>query len=191
MIIHRDVKPENLLIEEDIKTGKPNLCIADFGLSVFEKTIYDSKENRSWFESTLNKHLCSRHNPSLKSEIKVANQRGRIAAKNLNDVEISVDDCNAAEEAKDDQVKPNVRAKPLRRRHKAGNFIGYNDQFEEENPEMNVEIPFHSIFNPLVLEERLKQRTGRNIGTKKFMAPEIVSFDLLITLNQLRFQIPI
>ena len=38
LIIHRDVKPENLLVEEDPKTGSPNLCLADFGLSVIQDT---------------------------------------------------------------------------------------------------------------------------------------------------------
>ena len=34
-LIHRDLKPENLLV--DCHTGQPNVCITDFGLSVFEK----------------------------------------------------------------------------------------------------------------------------------------------------------
>ena len=34
-LIHRDLKPENLLV--DTHTGQPNVCITDFGLSVFEK----------------------------------------------------------------------------------------------------------------------------------------------------------
>ena len=34
-LIHRDLKPENLLV--DTHTGKPNVCITDFGLSVFER----------------------------------------------------------------------------------------------------------------------------------------------------------
>ena len=74
------MKPENLLIEEDRRTGKPNLCIADFDLSVFEKPA--SIENRSWLESSFDNHLGPRHNPSLKSEIEEENQRGMIAAEN-------------------------------------------------------------------------------------------------------------
>ena len=35
-VIHRDVKPENLLIEESLDEP-PKLCIGDFGLACFER----------------------------------------------------------------------------------------------------------------------------------------------------------
>ena len=49
-LIHRDLKPENLLV--DTHTGKPNVCITDFGLSVFEKkkTAQPKSASKSFLE---------------------------------------------------------------------------------------------------------------------------------------------
>ena len=49
-LIHRDLKPENLLV--DTHTGQPNVCITDFGLSVFEKkkTGQMTKASQSFLE---------------------------------------------------------------------------------------------------------------------------------------------
>ena len=43
LIIHRDLKPQNLFIQLN-GTGRPNLCIGDFGLSCIEKISAKSNQ---------------------------------------------------------------------------------------------------------------------------------------------------
>ena len=80
LIIHRDVKPQNLLVEEDPKTGSPNLCLADFGLSVIQDA---PKQNIKAIIERMKRQIEKEIHTSSEDKAKKADEITNILINNL------------------------------------------------------------------------------------------------------------
>ena len=80
LIIHRDVKPQNLLVEEDPKTGSPNLRLADFGLSVIQDA---PKENVDEIIERMRKQIEKEPHTSSEDKAKKADEIAHVLRNNL------------------------------------------------------------------------------------------------------------
>merc|ERR1719354_1173191 len=122
-LIHRDLKPENLLV--DTHTGQPNVCITDFGLSVFEKkktkqqnstcASFLEEVNRN-FNNSLQQNRQGRRRHAAGDKL---NEVGDLAKRNLLDVFLTPEeDCNKPVDVKE-ILEQRTRGKPGTKYYKA------------------------------------------------------------------------
>ena len=145
-IIHRDLKPSNFMVMEN--DGRPVVCIGDFGLSVEDKDKTAKSKSPS-------KGAQPCRDQATQRRLKVKNRERASTSRNQQNVRV------LHEEAANEDSQ--------RRRQHAGDAP--NDGEENERKKVDAR---HKTKNSI--KELPNKRTEREMGTKYYKAPEIVSF---------------